>query len=194
MATTTPTKRTASKPEAAQILVRSSILRSSEAHFPFRTTEERLELRPDSKCVKLTIQSVTHNQYDRDHTYEMLTGRYELALELDGNTHPHTHTHTHTHTLVWAKKWANSRGEYNGGAAGTPSKAWDVEGLAGTRCDEETLTSDAGWTMVELEGGATTIVDESSGYDGGFSLGKTLVLGTRVPCRGPASLHSTFRV
>ena len=62
MATTTPTKRTASKPEAAQILERSSISRASEAHFPFQTTEERLELRPDSKCVKLTIHSVTHNQ------------------------------------------------------------------------------------------------------------------------------------
>ena len=126
-------------------------------------------------------------RYDRDITYEILTGRYK-KLGLDGNAH------THTHALMWAKRWTNSRGEYNGGAAGTPSEAWDVETLPEPRCDEETLTSEAGWMLMEPGGATTTIVDESSGYHGGFSLGKTLVLGERVPCKGPASLHSTFRV
>ena len=137
---------------------------------------ERLEL-CDDKCLRVTVTTKQHNQYDTDITYTIQCGTYSK----DGDRT----------TLNWAKKLSNFIGLGNGGAFGTPAQAWVVEALADADCEELALTSAAGWAPVEDT--TTTIVDESAGYTGGIALGQTRVLGKEVPCKGPAHLPSNFR-
>ena len=124
------------------------------------------------KCLKVTAVSDQVTRYEQvTQTSTIHCGTYE---SLPGN---------HAR-LSWTKKLSNSSETWNAGAGGTPARAWAVQSRR--EWEEVSFGSATDWSPVE--DATTTIVDESKDYDGRNPLGKTRILGLKVPCRGPAHI------
>ena len=135
-------------------------------------TRTRLRLWTEPrKCLKVTVISDQVSRYESTRTYTIHCGTYE---SLPGDRV----------RLSWTKKLSNFFEQLNGGAGGTPARAWAVESCK--EWEEVSFGSAADWSPVE--DATTTIVDESKGYDGRIPLGKTRILGLEVPCTGPAHI------